>query len=153
MDGLKSRIIEAIHRQPQPTVTTLSSLLAVHDEFGYMPKEGVEEIAAFIGNTVNDVWAVASFYPNFRFEPPCEHHVEVCWGTTCHLLGAMPLIEEVLAAIGLESEGDTPDGRVSFRLNTCLGACAQAPVMSIDHHLMGRLSPESARAKIDGLLG
>ena len=82
-----------------------------------------------------------------------ERGVEVCWGTTCHLLGAMPLIEEVLAAIGLENEGDTPDGRVSFRLNTCLGACAQAPVMSIDHHLMGRLSPESARAKINGLLG
>ena len=153
MDGLKPRIIEAIHRQEQPTVTILSSLLAVHDELGYMPKEGVEEVAASMGATVNDVWAVASFYPNFRFDPPCQHHVEVCWGASCHLVGAMPVIEQVLAAIGLEGEGDTPDGLVSFRLNTCRGACAQAPVMSIDHHLMGRLSPESARAKIQGLLG
>ena len=153
MDGLKPRIIEAMRRQAQPTVTILSSLLAVHDELGYMPKDGVEEIAAFMGATVNDVWAVASFYPNFRFDPPCQHHVEVCWGASCHLVGAMPVIEQVLAAIGLEGEGDTPDGLVSFRLNTCLGACAQAPVMSIDHHLMGRLSPESARAKIQGLLG
>ena len=153
MDGLKPRIIEAIHGQAQPTVTILSSLLAVHDELGYMPREGVEEVAAFMGATVNDVWAVASFYPNFRFDPPCQHHVEVCWGASCHLVGAMPVIEQVLAAIGLEGEGDTPDGLVSFRLNTCLGACAQAPVMSIDHHLMGRLSPELARAKIDRLLG
>ena len=153
MDGLKPRIIEAIHRQAQPTVTILSSLLAVHDELGYMPREGVEEVAAFKGATVNDVWAVVSFYPNFRFDPPCQHHVEVCWGASCHLLGAMPVIEQVLSAIGLEGEGDTPDGLVSFRLNTCLGACAQAPVMSIDHHLMGRLSPESARAKINRLLG
>ena len=153
MDGLKPRILEAIHRQTQATVTILSSLLAVHDELGYMPKEGVDEVAAFIGATINDVWAVASFYPNFRFDPPCQHHVEVCWGASCHLVGAMPVIEQVLAAIGLEGEGDTPDGLVSFRLNTCLGACAQAPVMSIDHHLMGRLSPESARAKIDRLLG
>ncbi|MCI0823530.1 MAG: NAD(P)H-dependent oxidoreductase subunit E, partial [Chloroflexi bacterium] len=66
MDGLKPRIVEAIHRQTQATVTILSSLLAVHDELGYMPKEAVEEVAAFKGATINDVWAVASFYPNFR---------------------------------------------------------------------------------------
>ena len=152
MDGLKQRIAAAIHRQPQPTVTVLSTLLAVHDELGYMPKEGVEEIAAFTKSTINDVWGVASFYPNFRFEPPCEHQVEVCWGASCHLMGAMPLIEAALDACGLESEGDTADGRVSLRLNTCLGACAQAPVISIDHQLIGRLGPAAVRDRIGGLL-
>ncbi len=67
MDGLRQRIIQAVHNQPQPTVTILSSLLAVEDELGYIPKEAVEEVAAHTNSTVNDVWAVASFYPNFRF--------------------------------------------------------------------------------------
>lgn len=152
MDGLKQRIAAAIHGQPQPTVTVLSTLLAVHDELGYMPKEGVEEIAAFTKSTINDVWGVASFYPNFRFEPPCEHQVEVCWGASCHLMGAMPLIEAALDACGLQDEGDTADGRVSLRFNTCLGACAQAPVISIDHHLLGRIGPGAVRENIGGLL-
>ena len=152
MDGLKQRIAAAIHRQPQPTVTVLSTLLAVHDELGYLPKEGVEEVAAFTKSTINDVWGVASFYPNFRFEPPCEHQVEVCWGASCHLMGAMPLIEAALDACGLEAEGDTTDGRVSLRFNTCLGACSQAPVISIDHQLMGRLGPAAVRDNIDKLL-
>ena len=152
MDGLKPRIVDAIHRQSQPTVTVLSTLLAVQDELGFLPKEAIEEIATFIGSTINDVWAVASFYPNFRFEPPCAHQVEVCWGASCHLVGAMPVIEAALAASGLDAEGDTPDGRLTLHFNTCLGACAQAPVMAVDHHLIGRTTPDSAKARIADLL-
>ena len=152
MDGLKPRIVDAIHRQSQPTVTVLSTLLAVQDELGFLPKEAIEEIAAFNGSTINDVWAVASFYPNFRFEPPCLHKVEVCWGASCHLVGAMPVIEAALEASGLEAEGDTSDGRLTLHFNTCLGACAQAPVMAVDHRLVGRITPDSAKARIATLL-
>ena len=152
MDGLTQRITGAVRGQTQPTITVLSSLLAVEDELGYIPKEAVADVAAFTNSTVNDVWAVASFYPNFRFEPPCQHKVELCWGSSCHLVGAMPVISAVLEASGLSEEGDTPDHKLSVRLNTCLGACAQAPVISIDHHLIGRLSPEEARRRVTELL-
>ena len=150
MDGLRERIISAIQNQPQPTVTTLSSLLAIEDELGYIPKEAVEEVARHNNSTVNDVWAVASFYPNFRFLPPCAHSVEICWGPTCHLLGAMYVIDAVQQELELDSEGDTLDGQVTLRYNTCLGACAQGPVMSVDHHLFGRVSSESAIKKLPG---
>ncbi len=152
MDGMKQRITKAVRGQSQPTVTVLSTLLAIEDELGYIPKEAVAEVAAFTHSTDNDVWAVASFYPNFRFEPPCRHRVEVCWGATCHLMGAMVLIREVLSAAGLEDEGDTADAGLSVRLNTCLGACAQAPVISIDHQLIGRLSPQQAGSKVAELM-
>ena len=152
MDGLKQRITKAVQGQTQPTVTVLSSLLAVEDELGYIPREAVEEVASFTRATVNDVWAVASFYPNFRFEPLCGHQVELCWGASCHLVGAMALIDAVLEAAGMGEEGDTPDRRLSVRLNTCLGACAQAPLISIDHQLIGRLTPDEARGKVAELL-
>ena len=152
MDGLKQRITKAVHGQTQSTVTVLSSLLAVEDELGYLPREAVEEVASFNRATVNDVWAVASFYPNFRFEPPCAHQVELCWGASCHLVGAMALIEAVLEEVGMGEEGDTADRRLSVRLNTCLGACTQAPLISIDHHLIGRLTPDEARGKVAELL-
>ena len=152
MDELQQRIYRAVRGQTQPTVTVLSSLLAVEDELAYIPKEAVEMVAEFTGSTVNDVWAVASFYPNFRFEPPTDHRVEVCWGTSCHLVGAMAVVKSILEAAGLEAEGDTSDDRLSVRFNTCLGACAQAPVMSIDHHLTGRLTPETAARKVAEVL-
>ncbi len=151
-DGLKHRITQAVQGQPQPTVTILSSLLAVQDAIGYIPPEAVEEVAHFNRATINDVWAVASFYPNFRFEPLCDHDVEVCWGASCHLVGAMPIMEAVLDAAGLEREGETPGQALSVRFNTCLGACAQAPVISVDHHLAGRMSPAAARERVAALL-
>lgn len=148
MSGLEQRIQNAVHGQAQPTVTVLSSLLAVEDELGYIPKEALEEVAEFTHSTVNDVWAVASFYPNFRFDPPAEHKVEVCWGASCHLVGAMSVFKSVLEAAGMEDEGDTADGRLTVKLNTCLGACAHAPVMAVDHHLFGRVTPQSAAQKV-----
>ena len=148
MSGLEQRIQNAVHGQAHPTVTVLSSLLAVEDELGYIPKEALEEVAEFTHSTVNDVWAVASFYPNFRFDPPAEHKVEVCWGASCHLVGAMGVFKSVLEAAGMEDEGDTADGRLTVKLNTCLGACAHAPVMAVDHHLFGRVTPQSAAQKV-----
>lgn len=142
---LRERVARAIASQEQPTVTVLSSLLAVEEELGYIPKEAAEAVAQATGATVNDVWGVASFYTNFRFAPPGEHRIDVCWGSSCHLLGASRIAREVLQALGLDGEGDTPDGRFSFRFNTCLGACSQAPVISIDHRLKGRLTPEGAK--------
>ena len=152
MDGLEQRIERAVRGQTQPTVTILSSLLAVEDELHYIPREAVEIVGQLMDATVNDVWAVASFYPNFRFQPPAQRQVEVCWGASCHLMGAMGVVDAVLEAAGLESEGERPDHRLSVRLNTCLGACSQAPVMSFDHHLVGRVSPEAAARMVSDIL-
>ena len=134
---LRERISGALANQKARTVTVLSSLLAIEDEIGYIPPEAIEEVAAFTNATTNDVWGVASFYTNFRFTPPGEHIVEVCWGPTCHLLGAMQVLQSVLHTLNLSEEGDTPDGKVSLKYNTCLGACSQGPVVSVDHKIMG----------------
>lgn len=152
MDGLEQRIDRAVRGQTQPTVTILSSLLAVEDELHYIPREAIERVAEHTGATVNDVWAVASFYPNFRFQPPAARQVEVCWGASCHLMGAMAVVESVLEAAGLEDEGDRPDHRLSVRFNTCLGACSQAPVMSVDHRLAGRITPGAAAWRVSEIL-
>jgi len=149
--ALRTTIREALAAHRTGTVTVLSSLLAVEDAIGYIPPEAIEEVAEFTHATVNDVWGVASFYTNFRFVPPGRHVVEVCWGPTCHLVGAQAVIKEVLGSLGLKSEGDTLDGGVTFKYNTCLGACAQAPVMSVDHGLVGRITPEEARRRIAAL--
>jgi len=144
----QSLISDAVNNQPQSTVTVLSSLLAVEDAIGYIPKEAVEAVALRMDATINDVWAVATFYPNFRFDPPTDHRIEVCWGPSCHVMGADRIIAAAQDALGLADEGDTPDGKATLRYNTCLGACAHAPVMAIDHHLAGRVSAEAARQRI-----
>ena len=136
-DDQTQNIGEALANQSARTVTVLSSLLAVEDAIGYIPPRAIEEVAAFTNSTINDVWGVASFYTNFRFTPPGEHIVEICWGPTCHLVGAQEILQAVLQTLGLSEEGDTPDGKISLKYNTCLGACSQGPVISVDHKVIG----------------
>ena len=150
-DNLRTSIKEAIDSQTRPTVTVLSSLLAIQDSIGYIPEEAIEEVAVHSNTSINSVFGVASFYPNFRFTPPGEHSVEVCWGPTCHLKGSTEILEIVLAKLGLVSEGDTEDGKVSFRFNTCLGACSQAPVLSLDHELYGNVDSDMAEKLLGDL--
>ena len=148
--ALRQTIRHALAKRQDGTVTVLSSLLVVEDALGYIPPEAIEEVAEFTHTTVNDVWGVASFYTNFRFTPPGQHVVEVCWGPTCHLLGAPAIVKAVLDSLGLAADGDTPDGGVTFKYNTCLGACAQAPVIAVDHQLVGRATPQAAQKLVPG---
>jgi NADH-quinone oxidoreductase subunit E len=141
---LREQIRQALNEQKQPTITVLSSLIAVQDAIHYLPDEAINETATFCGSTINEVWSVASFYTNFRFTPPGEKTLDVCWGPSCHLVGAQQVLDSVHAALELREEGTTADGKVTLKYNTCLGACAQGPCIAIDHHLIGRQTPESA---------
>ena len=147
--SLREQARQAIADQPARTVTVLSSLLAAQDELGYLPSEAIDEVAGRTGASVNEVWGVASFYPNFRFTPPARHIVEVCWGPTCHVLGAQALLQSVLERLGLENEGDKPDGSVTLKLNTCLGVCPHGPAMSFDHELAGHMTADAAVQRVE----
>ena len=143
-DEIRDRIRNVLQGQKQDTVTVLSSLLNVQDELHYLPDEAIEETAAFVKSTINEVWSVASFYTNFRFTPPGDHKLEVCWGPSCHVMGAQKILKSVQEELGISREGETEDGKVTLEYNTCLGACAQAPVIAVDHIHMGRITPQTA---------
>ncbi len=93
--SLRDRASQAIEHQPAKTITVLSSLLVAQDTLGYLPQEAIDVVAQKCGASANEVWGVASFYPNFRFTEPARHMVEVCWGPTCHIVGAQPLLQGV----------------------------------------------------------
>ena len=126
--------------RPPKTVTVLSCLLVVQDEFHYIPEEAIDEIANFMDKTVNDVWGVASFYTNFRFTPPGLYSLDICWGPSCHISGAQEILRGIHEKLGVNSEAETDDGKISLGYSTCLGACAQAPVFAINHELKGYAS-------------
>ena len=151
-EAMRDQVRAAISSQTRPTVTILSCLLVAQDTCGYVSDEAIEEVATFLGATTNEVWGVASFYTNFRFRPPGQHMIEICWGPTCHVVGAARILKAVQDDLGLHGEGETEDNRASLKYNTCLGACSQAPVIAVDHQLMGRVTPETARVSVANLI-
>ncbi|SVC44939.1 uncharacterized protein METZ01_LOCUS297793, partial [marine metagenome] len=77
MSALKNinneHILNILENQDHTTVTILSSLLSVQDGIGFLPKNAIKVVADFMNVTTNDVWGVASYYLNFRFDPPGKH--------------------------------------------------------------------------------
>jgi len=145
-------ILDAIENQPKISkITALSSLLAISNKFHYIPKKAVEIVAKYTDKTVNDVWGVASFYTNFRFTPPGDITLDICWGPTCHILGSQKILKEVHGLLGINQEGETKDGKVTLRYSTCLGACSQGPVFAIDHKLFGKASLSKIKEKISDI--
>tara|TARA_Y100000817_G_C16828852_1_gene532488 strand:+ start:783 stop:1253 length:471 start_codon:yes stop_codon:yes gene_type:complete len=145
-------ILDAIENQPKISkITVLSSLLAISNKFHYIPKKAVEIVAKYTDKTINDVWGVASFYTNFRFTPPGDITLDICWGPTCHILGSQKILKEVHGLLGINQEGETKDGKVTLRYSTCLGACSQGPVFAIDHKLFGKASLSKIKEKISDI--
>ena len=98
------------------------------------------------------MWGVAAFYTNFRFTPPKKHNVEVCWGPSCHVLGAPGVLRALLSYLNLTMEGEAEDKDLTLKFNTCLGACSQAPVISINHKLTGGVDKKEALKRVKELI-
>ena len=147
-DRFREEINKELSSQTRPTITVLSSLLAIQDKFGYIPELAIDVIAQYTEHTINEVWGVASFYPNFRFTKPGENMLEICWGPTCHLAGSSKILNDIQEALGLDGEGETINNKFTLKYNTCLGACSQAPVISINHDFIGNSTSESVLEKL-----
>ncbi len=120
-------------------------LQQVQGELGYLPEEAISEIANFLGLSKNEVYGVASFYAQFRFERQGEHVVRVCQGTACHVRGGRRILERVQHDLGIQPGETTENYKFSLERVACFGSCALAPVMVMDKTVHGRMTTVKAR--------
>ncbi|MHC4123453.1 MAG: NADH-quinone oxidoreductase subunit NuoE [Planctomycetota bacterium] len=115
-------------------------LQQVQEEFGYLPEQTMLEIAQFANVPESQVYAVATFYAQFRFTPIGRKHVTVCRGTACHVRGAPRILEEVKKQLGINEGETTSDLEYSLETVACIGACGLAPNIVINKETFGRLT-------------
>ncbi len=120
-------------------------LQKVQEKMGYLPEEAISEVARFLRLSKNEVFGVASFYAQFRFERQGEHGVKVCLGTACHVRGGERIMDTVKHGIGLEPGETSEDYKFSLERVACFGSCALAPVMVVDKKVYGRMTTAKAR--------
>ena len=115
-------------------------LQQIQKECGYLPEEAMLEIAKFLGVPESKVYAVATFYAQFRFTPIGRNHVTVCRGTACHVRGAQRILEKIEKHLGIKEGETTSDMEYSLETVACIGACGLAPNMVINDKTYGRLT-------------
>jgi len=117
----------------------------VQDALGYLPEEAISEIAQFLRLSEGEVYGVASFYAQFRFERQGEHTIKVCQGTACHVRGGRRILEAVERELGIQPGETTEDYKFSLERVACFGSCALAPVVVVDKTVYGRMTTAKAR--------
>ena len=120
-------------------------LQAIQSHYRYLPDEALRRLCELTEITPAEVAGTSSFYGQFRRSPVGKHVVRVCHGTACHVAGARQITEELRRHLSIPEGADTDADRL-FTVDevACLGCCSLAPVLTVDGHTAGRLTPATA---------
>jgi NADH-quinone oxidoreductase subunit E len=115
-------------------------LQATQDEYGYLSEQSLKKIAEVLKLPASKIYGLSTFYNQFRFVPAGKFHIRVCHGTTCHMNDAGIIIKEIYKILGIRDGETSRDGLFSLEILSCIGACGQAPVISINGKFYDRIT-------------
>lgn len=118
----------------------LSALQEVNEIYGWVSPEAAEIVAEHLGTSAERVYALLTFYADFRTEPRGHHHMLICHGMACYVHGSQRLVQHMRDEFGVDDGDTTADEQMSVQVvNGCLGVCDKAPVVKIDDDYHGPL--------------
>jgi NADH-quinone oxidoreductase subunit E len=115
-------------------------LQRVQEQDGYLRPEAIRSISRWMKISENEIFGVATFYAQFRFHPPGEHHIKICLGTACHVRGGQEILAMTQARLNIKPGETTADGKYDLERVACLGCCALAPVVAFDDKFHSQMS-------------
>lgn len=127
----------------------LPALHMIQHQYGWIPKQAMEEVATFLGIPPADVFDTASFYEEYWLRPKGQHLVSVCRSIACEFCGQREVSEAFKVKLGIDIGETTDDGKFTLIELECLGSCGTAPAALIDEHLHENLTPEKVSRLID----
>jgi NADH:ubiquinone oxidoreductase subunit F (NADH-binding)/NADH:ubiquinone oxidoreductase subunit E len=127
-------------RFPRERRWLLPALQAVQGRLGHLPLDALSRVGAHLRVPASEVYGVATHYPELRLAPVGAHHVRVCRGVSCDLLGS----GDLLAALARRLDTLPDLAAVTLETADCLFACAVAPVIEVDGAYRGRVRAADA---------
>ena len=123
-------------------------LQLVQQKLAYLPPEAIHLVADHLNISSSEVYGVATFYNQFRFNPPGKNPIKVCLGTACHVKGGDIILENFERKLEIREGETTPDREFSVDRVACVGCCALAPVTVVGETVYGHMQP----SKVEGLV-
>ena len=117
-------------------------LKRAQDKFGYVPEEVITEVAQSLDISISEAYGVTTFYSFLSNKPLGRNVIRICQSLPCYLKNSEMIIKSVGDEIGIKPGETTPDGRFSFELTNCIGACDKAPAMLINNDVHVSLTPK-----------
>jgi NADH-quinone oxidoreductase subunit E len=151
------KIIAGHHGRPGALLGILENVRNAHPN-KYLPTETLEYIAERADIPLAQIYSVVTFYALFNLDPQGRNTVLICRGTACHTRGSRDLLEKMIMTLGVHvpEGGDmlsmtTADGKTTLRMVACFGQCALAPVVEINHEILGHVNERTMLRELEAL--
>ena len=122
----------------------------IQGSFGYLPPEAMDAAARFCRVAPVEVYGVATFYAQFKFQPMGKNIVMVCQGTACHVMGGERVLQEIERRLEVKPGQTTEDGEYTLETVACIGACGLAPAVIVNKETHGQMKPERVAEILNG---
>jgi NADH-quinone oxidoreductase subunit E len=147
-EAIRAAVEEVLAERGSERKQLIPILQGVQARLGYLPALAMQNIAAALQIAAVDIYSVATFYNQFRLNPPGKHQIKVCLGTACHMMGGQIALESFERRLGIKEGETTADREFSLERVACVGCCALAPVVVVDERVEPKVSP----IRVDGIL-
>jgi NADH:ubiquinone oxidoreductase subunit E len=109
--------------------------------YGHIPLDLQKFIASSLNKPLSEVSGVVTFYSFFSTKPRGKHTIRVCMGTACYVRGGKRLVEKIQSMLKVGIGDTTEDGKFTFEVARCIGACGLAPAIMIDDTVYKQVNP------------
>lgn len=143
------RIAEVIEEYKGKEGSLIQILHLAQGIYGYLPIELQQFIAQKLDMPLSEVYGVTTFYSFFAIKPRGENTIRVCLGTACYVRGGKKIVERLREILGINVGDTTSDGKFTFEVMRCIGACGLAPAITINDQVYKQVSPEKLQSIIE----
>ncbi len=153
-ENTKAKVDRELKKYPadQKQSAVMTALRFVQEEKGWISSDDMADVAGYLGMPQMAVYEVATFYHMYNLKQMGRHTLTVCTNLSCQLMGANETLEYLKGKLGIDVGETTADRRFSLREAECMGACVEAPLMTVNNkRLCSRLTQEKIDQILSGL--
>ncbi len=121
----------------------------VQQELGYLSEDAMRLASDLLNVPLSQVYAVATFYKAFHLTPRGKTTIKVCVGTTCHIRGAVTILDDIKRELKIDPGETTEDLEYSMETVGCVGACALSPVVMADDSYITNVQPGTILQRLE----
>ncbi len=147
--GIQEKTREILTRHTTARQELIPILQETQKAFRYLPETAIKEISNFLDIPESAIYGVSTFYSRFKLKPLGVNIVRVCRGTACHVRGTGKVLAEFEKVLGIKAGETTADLEYTLETVACVGACALAPVVTINDEVFAKMTPR----KVTEILG
>jgi NADH dehydrogenase (ubiquinone) flavoprotein 2 len=147
----RAEAIISIYPEGHESAAVIPLLDLAQRQHGWTPISAMHKVAEMLKMPRMRVYEVATFYTMFNRNPVGKYHIQVCTTTPCWLRGSEDITNCIKNKLGIKKGETSSDGLFTLSEVECLGACVNAPMLTINDDYYEDLTTQDTEKILDDL--